>query len=415
MNEASPRAAELTFQDIAPGQTFEVERVFTVEDVAAFATLSGDHSPLHVDPGYAAGTEFGGCVVHGILLASLFSQLVGMRIPGKHALYLGQDLVFRRPVRVGERVRAVGKVAGKNDATRTITLATEIRDAGDKVAVSGSAKVKLRDGAAEQRPEARISSTAADIPPRHDGRRVAIVTGASGGVGAEVARALAAKGYAVALNYLRGEERAAVVAADIRRSGGYALPIRADVRDSQDIRRAVEAVTMELGPATVLVNAATGALEQKPFTELRWTDFQRDLEYQVKAVADLAQAVYPLMRAAGGGAIVNLLSQVVSGPPPANMAAYVVAKSALEGLTRALAAEWADDRVRVNAVSPGLLQTELTQHYPDRVFRAEAARTPLKRLATTRDVAQAVAYLASDDGGFLTGVNLFVTGGQVML
>ena len=145
MSEGFAAASELKFDDISVGQTFELVRSFSAQDVLAFAALSGDYSPLHVDREYAAGTEFGAQVVHGVLLASLFSQLVGMRVPGKHALYLGQDLTFRRPVLIGETVRAIAKVVGKSDATRILVLNTEIRSADDKVIVMGTAKVKVRD------------------------------------------------------------------------------------------------------------------------------------------------------------------------------------------------------------------------------------------------------------------------------
>src|ERR1700730_8582523 len=135
MTDARSALARLKFSEIELGQVFELERTFSHEDTLAFAAVSGDFNPLHVDPEYAAGTEFGGCVVHGILLASLFSQLVGMRIPGEKALYLGQDLTFRRPVRVGEAVRAMAKVAGKSEATRTLVLAPEIRSLDGRVLV----------------------------------------------------------------------------------------------------------------------------------------------------------------------------------------------------------------------------------------------------------------------------------------
>ena len=414
MADARSLAANITFEDIEPGQLFEVERTFSQSDLLAFAALSGDFSPLHVDAEYAAGTEFGVCVVHGILLASLFSQLVGMRIPGRNALYLGQDLTFRRPIRVGEAVRAVGKVTGKNDATRTISLAMEIRDAENKVAVAGTAKVKVRGTPTPVATAATDAARALD-PKAAGGAQVAIVTGASGGIGAEIARSLATKGYAVAINYFRNEQRAAEVVASIQSSGGTALAVQGDVRQQNDIAAALSAVRKGLGEPTLLVNVATGELEQRPFSELAWADFQHHLEYQVKAVAEFCQAVYPGMKEAGGGSIVNVLSQVTGGQPPPRMADYVTAKWALAGLSRALAAEWAEDRIRVNMVSPGLVQTALTQHYHDRVFKMEASRTPLKRLATARDVALAVTYLAGDDASFLTGVNLFVSGGQIMM
>jgi NAD(P)-dependent dehydrogenase (short-subunit alcohol dehydrogenase family)/acyl dehydratase len=404
-------AADLAFGDIATGATYEVERAFSAEDVERFAALSGDWSPLHVDAEYAAASEFGGCVVHGVLLASLFSQLIGMRVPGRRALYLGQETVFRRPVRVGERIRAICKVTARNEATRTITLATEIRDASDRVVVAGSARVKVRDAPGESASPAAAAATDARAG---EGRRVALVTGGSGGLGSAVATLLGARGYAVGLCYFRRERRAAAVAAAIREAGGHAMPIQADVRKAEDVERAIASATDALGSITVLVNAATGELEEKRFLDAAWPDFERALEYQVKAVAGMTRAVHPLMKQAGGGAIVNVLSQVVGGAPPANMAPYVVAKYAAEGLTRALAVEFAGDGIRVNAVSPGLVRTDLTEHLSERVFRGEALRTPLKRLATAHDVAQAVAYLAGEESAFVTGTNLYVTGGQVM-
>jgi 3-oxoacyl-[acyl-carrier protein] reductase len=410
MSEVFPAAAELTFDEIAVGQSFEVSRTFTHQDVLAFAAVSGDHSPLHVDAGYAATTEFGKQVVHGVLLASLFSQLVGMRVPGRHALYLGQDLSFRRPVLVGETIRAVAKVSAKSAATRTLVLATEIRSADGKVLVTGSAKVKVRDDVPA--PEAAPSPASVGAVA---GRPVALVTGASRGIGARIARTLAQKGYVVAVNYFRSADRARSVVAEIERDGGLAWAVQGDVRDGESVSAMLGQLVGTLGPPRVLVNAAAGELMSRPIGELRWADFLEHMDYQVKAVLQLCQGVHPHMKAAGGGAIVNILSQVTAGAPAAGMADYVSAKSALMGLSKAMAAEWAEDAVRVNMVSPGLTRTDMTEHYHERVFKMEAARTPLKRIATPYDVAGAVAYLASDEASFLTGVNISVTGGQVML
>lgn len=410
MSKTFPAASELKFDDILVGQTFELERSFSVQDVLAFAALSGDYSPLHVDSGYASGTEFGAQVVHGVLLASLFSQLVGMRVPGKHALYLGQDLTFRRPVLIDETVRAVARVIGKSDATRTLVLNTEIRSAEDKVIVMGTAKVKVRDDSPAAQ---RVSSTVSI--PLDSGHRVALVTGASRGMGAQIAKTLAKKGFAVAVNYFRSADRAHNVVHEIELDGGVAFAVQADVRDAESVSALFAQVVETLGPPRVLVNSAVGEFINRPINDLRWADFVAHMEYQVKAALQLCQGAYPHMKSAGGGAIVNILSQVTAGVPATGMADYVSAKNALMGLSKAMAAEWADDMIRVNMVSPGLARTEMTEHYQERVFRMEAARTPLKRIATPSDVASAVAYLVSEEAAFLTGVNLFVTGGQVML
>jgi 3-oxoacyl-[acyl-carrier protein] reductase len=410
MDDGTPAVAELTFHQVSVGDSFHVERTFTSEDVRQFASLSGDLSPLHVDPEYASTTEFGGCVVHGILLVSLFSQLIGMRIPGKRALYLGQDLSFRKPVLVGETVRAAIKVTGKNRTTSTIILATEIRNASDKVVVSGSAKVRVRDEDPGRSPE--IGPAAVEAPA--EATRVALITGASRGIGAEIAKTLAARGIAVAVNYFRSADAANALVRTIRDHGGTALSVQADVRHPDDVQRLVATVTRQLGALDLLVNGAIGELDLRSFSDLDWADFQHHLDYQVKAVMQVCQAAYPVMKAGGGGAVVNILSQVTSGQPPTRMADYVTAKYALYGLSKALAVEWAEDHIRVNMVSPGLTLTDLTQHFQERTFHLEAGRTPLKRIAHPTDVAKAVAFLLSEDAAFLTGINLSVSGGQVM-
>jgi 3-oxoacyl-[acyl-carrier protein] reductase len=403
-----PQALDRAYDDIAIGEVASVERTFSTDDVLRFAAVSGDFSPLHVDSAYAITTEFGACVVHGMLLSALFSQLVGMQMPGRRALYLGQELVFRRPILVNEPVTAIAKVVAKSAPTRSIVLSTEIRGADGKVAVSGTARVKVREHAAAPTIDSPTHGSA-----RSD-RRVALVTGASRGIGAAVARELARRGCIVAVNYLRSADRAAEVVSSIREAGGEAFSVQADVRDADAVAQAVSTVTATAGPPTLLVNLAVGELGQRAFQELSWEDFLAQLEYQVKATMLTAQAVRPGMKAAGGGSIVNVLSQVTGGVPPTRMADYVTAKYALEGLSKALAVELAEDAIRVNTVSPGLIQTELTQFYAEKVFKMEALRTPLRRVATPEDVARTVAYLAGEDAAFVTGTTLFVTGGQVM-
>src|SRR5258705_4113503 len=410
MPPAMPAARLRTFDEISLGETFTIAREFTEQDVHQFAALSGDFSPLHVSPEYAQTTEFGKCVVHGMLVASLFSQLVGMHMPGTLALYLGQDVVFRSPILVGESVRAIARVTAKHEGTQTLLLGTEIRNAQDKVVVSGTARVKVRGS------EAATAARGPAILPcaPEAGRPVALITGASRGIGAEIAAVLAARGAAVVVNYFQSRVRAENVVESIRRSGGLAVAVQADVRRPEDVRCLVDTAHTYFGRTDWLVNCAIGSLSSKPFVELGWSDFQEHLDFQLRAVVNLCQNVYPTMKAHGGGAIVNILSQVVSGQPPRQMADYVAAKYALFGLSKALAIEWAADQIRVNMVSPGLTQTDLTQHHQERVFKMEASRTPLSRIAEPSDIANAVAFLLSKEPSFLTGVNVPIAVGQLM-
>lgn len=409
----NPQADVRPFDEIQIGMEFSFEHAFSYEDVWQFAQLSGDFSPLHVDPEYAASTEYGKCVVHGILLASLFSRLVGMRIPGKPALYLGQDLTFRRVVLVDELIRVSAKVTSKTEATRSIILATEIKLQDGKTAVSGMAKVKVRDND----PSDIANKSTVVITPREQKNhtQVAVIAGGSGGIGSGIARELIQKNIAVALLYHSNQNRADRTVAELTAMGGKAIAIKADLTDPVQVQGAFAQISIALGDPTIVINAAASPIGQRPAIELERMDFQQHLDVQVHAAMEIARTAYPYMKKNGGGAIVNIASQVVSDAPPARMADYVTAKYALVGLSKALAIEWAEDNIRVNVVSPGLVQTELTQHYHDRVFKMEASRTPLKRLATPEDVARAAAFLASDASSFMTGVNLSVTGGQVML
>ncbi len=405
-------AASLTFADIAIGDIFELSRAFSEDDVDAFAALSGDFSPLHIDPNYAGASEFGSRVVHGMLTASLFSALVGMHIPGRAALYLGQELNFRRPALIGEELTARAKVTGKSAAIATLSLAMEIRDRQGRVVVSGGGRVKVRgaSAAATDAPlEARrFSPTGAQQAP------LAIVTGGVRGIGRAIAERLVGDGYRVIAVYRSNQEAARSLAAAIAKDGGVCKAVQADITSSEAVHRLMTEVEVCGGPVRVLVNAAVGELMNASADELKWEDFASHLDTQVKGAFELAKRVHPLMKAAGGGAIVNILSQVVHNVPPVGLTHYVTAKYGLLGLSKALAVEWAADNIRVNMVSPGLTRTELTQGYNDRIFTMEALKTPLRRLVDPTEIADAVAYLAGPGMGFVTGMNLFLSGGQDM-
>ncbi|MBF0178495.1 MAG: SDR family oxidoreductase [Magnetococcales bacterium] len=399
--------AESTFASIRMGDTFRVERVFSQEDLDRFADLSGDFSPLHMDETYARHSGFDGRVVHGMLLATLFSNLVGMRIPGKHALYLSQELAFRRPVLAGEPVVAIARVSGLNPPTRTLLLTTEIRNAADQVVVSGLARVKVRDE------EPLLDAPAATPLPHAADRKAVLVVGASGGVGSATARLLAESGLAVAVHYHQNTAAAERLTQLILDQGGTACAIGADLRDPEAANQLIHATLDRFGRLDGLVNAPLGELTHRAIEELTWDHFTQHLELQLKAVLHLCQAAHPHLRQSGG-AVVNVLSQVVWDAPPPRMADYVAAKYALKGFSKALAVEWAAEAIRVNTVSPGLLRTAATEHLSERIFKGEAVRTPLRRLAEPEEIARAIRFLLGEEARFLTGIDLPITGGQTM-
>jgi len=132
----------LTFSEINIGDSFQFSKTITRQDGMDFARLTGDFNPLHVDPDFAKKTSFRQNVVHGCLVGSLFSALVGMHCPGEHALYLSQTLNFRSPVFYGDTITVTGTVTEKNESIRVITMKTEIRKE-NKIVTSGEARVKV--------------------------------------------------------------------------------------------------------------------------------------------------------------------------------------------------------------------------------------------------------------------------------
>ncbi len=244
--------------------------------------------------------------------------------------------------------------------------------------------------------------------------RVAVVTGASRGIGAATARLLAAEGAAVAVNYHRSEGAARAVVDAIVRAGGRAVAVRADVREASDVAALVDAAARELGPVDTLVSNASIGFPVKPFADYSWEEFQAKLEGELRAAFHCCKAVVPGMIARGGGCIVAI-SSGLSRRPGAGFCAHSAAKSGLDGFMRALALELGPHAIRVNVVAPGLTDTDAVAHMPEAGKAAAARGTPLGRIALPDDVAGAVLALAADTSRFVTGAYLPVSGGALML
>lgn len=249
--------------------------------------------------------------------------------------------------------------------------------------------------------------------------QVVLVTGAGRGIGAAIARAFAAQGATVAVNYLRNREAADAVVRACREAGGDAFALQADVTDAGQAAQLVEAVVEEAGRIDVLVNNAFRAYGFDPeqraaFSELSWADYQSQFEGSVGAAFHLCQAVLPHMRRRAQGSIVNIVSNLVEHPV-VPYHDYATAKSALVGFSRNLATELGPLGIRVNCVAPGLVYPTQGSAGTRASFRESLMQaTPLRRLARPEDVAGPVLFLASAWSGFMTGQVLLVDGGLVM-
>jgi 3-oxoacyl-[acyl-carrier protein] reductase len=240
--------------------------------------------------------------------------------------------------------------------------------------------------------------------------RVALVTGSSRGLGAVIARRLAADGLAVAVNGLRADP-AEGVAAVIREAGGVADAFPADVTDEQQVADMAAAVAERLGPVEVLVLNATGPQPEGAIADVGWDEHLAQLDFFVRSPVLLGRAALDGMRARGTGRIVNVDSEVAHLPPPGR-SAYATAKSAQIGLTTSWARELAPYGITVNTVAPGFIPVERHADVPEAEAEAYRATVPMGRLGLPEDIAHAVSFFASEAAGFITGQRIVVDGGR---
>lgn len=240
--------------------------------------------------------------------------------------------------------------------------------------------------------------------------KIALITGASRGIGRAVALRLAQQGADVVINFLRKESAARAVAAEVEASGRRALVVKADVGDDDDMARLFEAVNAFGGLDILVANAAIGVME--PLLEVTPKHWQRTFATNTWGLLSMTQRAVPLMRARGGGCIVALTS-LGSTRVIEHYGLVGSSKAALEALVRYTAVELAREGITVNAVSPGLVETDAIKQLtsPDEMIEVVRQQTPAGRLATPEDVAEIVTFLCSPAAQMMVGQTFVVDGG----
>lgn len=241
--------------------------------------------------------------------------------------------------------------------------------------------------------------------------KVALVTGASKGIGAGIARELAAGGAAVAVNYAGSKAAAEKLVEELKSAGAKAIAVQANLADSDAVKPLIDKVVRELGPIDILVNNA-GVYEFAPIEGVNPDHFHKQFDLNVLGLLLTTQAALEHF-SAKGGSIINIGSVAAAGVPTASV--YSATKGAVNSITVALSQELGPRKIRVNALNPGMVETEGV-HAAGIIgsdFEKEAvAKTPLGRIGQPNDIASIAGFLASDDSGWLTGQTIYAGGGS---
>ena len=248
---------------------------------------------------------------------------------------------------------------------------------------------------------------------RHLDGKVAIVTGASRGIGRAIAERFAAEGASVVVNYVAGSAGAATVVDGITSRGGTAIAVKANVSKAADVDALVAATMRRFGRIDILVNNA-GVMFTKPTLETSEDEWDQTIDTNLKGPYLCSKAVAPIMIRQGAGAIVNMSSN--SGlyhPSAMRFTEYVVSKAGLNGLTKAMALAFGP-QIRVNAICPGWIRTDMIDQIDPAIHQRILDETALGRWGTPDDIANAAVYLASDQASFVTGELHLVAGGRGM-
>lgn len=395
----------LTFDEIETGATDSIDFAITPAAVEEFAALlAGGAEEARHRSAAEVPERFD---VPTLLSMLLYSTSLGVSLPGASATFLEFSAQVVRRVELGPH-RLRGRIVHRSAATRMVKkelLVTSMD--GHDVLVRARAATLVAAPFRRMPSMREIREQGVDFGLRGS---VVLITGASRGIGETTAKLFALHGAKVVVNYHRGADDAGRVVDEIRAEGGEAVAIGADVTNAEQVQALVRQTCEMFGTLDILVNNAARDFRPTPFSKLTWDEIQADIDVIVKGAFLCCQEAVPVMLERGGGKIINISTVATENPPPDQLK-YVVAKSALVGLTRSLSADLASRNVQVNMVVPNFVETDLVSHVPEG-FRKKIARDiPMRRLGSSLDVARAVVFLASAYSSFTTGQKVMVTGG----
>jgi 3-oxoacyl-[acyl-carrier protein] reductase len=392
------------FDSISIGTKAEVIHKITEKDIENFVSLTGDNNPLHVDSEYAQNTEYKKNVVHGMLSASFISTLIGTKLPGDGALWFSQTINFLSPVWVGDEIVVTGEVIQKSESQRTLKIKIDIVNQHKQKVIEGECLVKVvKEVSGTREKDSSVE------------RKTVLVIGGTGGIGSSIVNRMAEAGYNVAFSYYSSEKGATELVNSLKKKRSNAISVKTDIKSERDIKNLLSTTINTFGSIDVIVNTATEKIIPKKFQQVEWDSIQEHFNNQVKGLYLLSKEAIPYFETRKKGKVICISSIYADGMPPKELFDYVIAKAALNAFVKSLAVEYGPKGITFNLVSPSMTQTSLITDVPEKTKILNSMQTPLRRLANPEDVAGIVAFLAGSDSDFLTGENIRVTGGQVMI
>ncbi|MFN7141491.1 MAG: SDR family NAD(P)-dependent oxidoreductase, partial [Limisphaerales bacterium] len=384
------------------------------DDQAGFDFAIPNAATASLEALYTEGTE--AAVAAGIhptnlLGAALFSTMVGMCFPGKRATFLNFDVSFAERLPFEELCRLQSRIAFKSATTSTISQALSFTGSDGRVLASGKIHARVNAPPSRMLSMQELAASELDLGLRG---KVVLITGGSRGIGETTAKLFALHGAKVVINYLQSQTEAERIVCEISQHGGDAMAVQADVSDRTQVAAMVKKIRERFGVIHILVNNAVRDANPVPFLELTWNKLEADLNVVLKGAFNCCQEVLPSMVEQRFGKIINLATVFIE-TPPVNQSKYVISKSALVGLTRSIAVEFARHNIQCNLVVPSMVETDLSKNVPKIFAEKMKAETPMQRLATPVEVAKSILFLASSLSSFTTGQKVMVTGGNAPL
>lgn len=377
--------------DYTVGFQKTITKKITQDMVNDFAKLTGDYNPLHVDNEYAKTTEFKKPVVHGMLGANFVSTLIGMELPGQGALWLDQKFNFLSPIRVNDTLSIVGEVIEVNIRHNILKIAVKITNQLGKIVIEGSGHVTLTELAEKNR------------KPHVIGQNILLIGGTSD-IGASIIETFSDQDLRLTFTYHSNIEKAQQLCNAFHDRFSNLQFVKFNVTENGSLD---DSLTRH----NVLIFLPANPINNLSVIDTNESIISQELELSCFGFLKVIKANVEYMKRQRFGRIIALSSEIVGGKPTKGWFAYSIGKHALECLIKQCALELAPHGITSNAISPSLVDTNLTAEIPKKSKTRIMKNTPTQQLTTPKDIAYWVHALAMDGSGQLNGQVLRVNGG----